>query len=47
MLELKFTHDFKYCSDQAIAIDGGLKYSRVTGKLDDFADLTEWEENVQ
>ncbi|WP_429748703.1 MULTISPECIES: DUF7695 domain-containing protein [unclassified Bacillus (in: firmicutes)] len=47
MLELKSTHDFKYCSDQAISIDGGLEYSRITGELDNFAALTEWEENVQ
>ena len=46
VIESKHTHDFKWCSCETIAIDGGLSYAKRSFKngLDDFTDLSEWEE---
>lgn len=33
------THDFHYCSCKSTAIDGGLEYTRIIGKLEDTADV--------
>ncbi|MDF9507249.1 hypothetical protein P5808_30140 [Bacillus cereus] len=44
VIESRFSHDFKYCSCGAIAIDGGLDYARITGEPEDVLDLHEWED---
>ena len=44
VIESKYTHDFKWCSCETVAVDGGLSYARRLFKHspDDFADLSEW-----
>lgn len=44
ILESKHRHDFVVCSCQSIFIDGGLDYVRYGGKLEDFINLSEYEE---
>lgn len=44
IIESKHTHDFKFCSCETVAVDGGLSYLRRSYKnsRDDFIDLSEW-----
>ena len=46
IIESKYTHDFKWCSCGAVAVDGGLSYTRRCFKNspDDFTNMNEWEE---
>jgi hypothetical protein len=34
-------HDFKFCSCQSVAVDGGHEYLRRCGKQEDFEELSE------
>lgn len=38
------THDFKYCSCHSVAVDGGFEYMRVTGDLENYIDLSIFED---
>lgn len=42
-IESKYTHDFKWCKCRAIAIDGGLSYTRRIGAIDNYEELSEYE----
>ena len=46
IIESKHTHDFKWCSCQSVAVDGGKSYLKRSFKNSpaDFEDLSEWEE---
>lgn len=46
IIESKHRHDFKFCKCGAVAVDGGLSYTKRVFKnsLDDFTDLSEWGE---
>lgn len=41
IIESEYTHDFKWCSCHACAVDGGHDYLRRTGSLDNFDELSE------
>lgn len=43
IIESCSVHDFKFCKCGAVAVDGGHKYLRRCGSLDDISDLSEWE----
>lgn len=49
IIESKHRHDFKFCKCKTVAVDGGLDYTRriVKNSLDDYTDLSEWEEIVE
>lgn len=40
VIESVHTHDFKWCSCQAVAVDGGHDYLRRVGKPEDFTDIS-------
>ena len=44
VIESKHRHDFKFCKCGAVAVDGGLDYTRRIFKNspNDFVDLSEW-----
>jgi hypothetical protein len=46
VIESTHVHDFKWCSCQTVAVDGGKMYYKRAFKNspDDFEDLSEWEE---
>lgn len=44
IIESKHNHDFKWCKCGAIAIDGGLNYTRRIGDIHNYTDLSEYEE---
>ena len=44
IIESTNCHDFKRCSCQRCAVDGGLDYLRRCGELDDWEDLSEYKE---
>ena len=44
IIESTHRHDFVSCSCKAIFIDGGVDYFRVGGNLEDFINLSEYEE---
>ena len=44
IIESTYRHDFKFCSCQRCAVDGGLDYLRRCGDLDDWEDLSEFKE---
>lgn len=37
-------HDFRYCKCRAVAVDGGLDYAKRCGDLDNYIELSEYEE---
>ncbi len=41
IIESTFRHDFRYCSCQAIFVDGGHDYLRRGGKFENIEDLSE------
>ena len=47
VIESKYTHDFKWCRCETVAVDGGLSYAKRSFKnsTNDYEDLSEWEEN--
>lgn len=46
IIESKHTHDFKWCSCETVAVDGGLSYCKRSFKNspDDFTEMCEFEE---
>lgn len=44
IIESTYRHDFKFCSCQRSAVDGGLDYLRRCGDTDDWEDLSEFKE---
>lgn len=46
VIESKHVHDFVRCSCGAVAVDGGLDYGRRVGNVDDWVDISEWEEGM-
>ncbi len=44
IIESKHHYDFKFCSCQKCAVDGGLDYLRRCGGLDDWEDLSQFKE---
>ena len=46
VIESQYTHDFKWCKCETVAVDGGLSYARRCFKNSpsDFIDLSEWED---
>ena len=44
IIESTYRHDFKFCSCQRCAVDGGLDYLRRCGDTDDWEDLSEFNE---
>ena len=46
VIESTHVHDFKWCSCQTVAVDGGMMYCKraFTNSPDDFEDLSEYEE---
>lgn len=44
IIESTYRHDFKFCSCQRCAVDGGLDYLRRCGDTDDWEDLSEYKE---
>ena len=44
IIESTYHHDFKFCSCQKCAVDGGLDYLRRLGGLDDWEDLSQFKE---
>ena len=44
IIESTYRHDFKFCSCQRCAVDGGLDYLRRCGAIDDWEDLSEYNE---
>lgn len=47
IIESEYTHDFKWCKCGTVAVDGGLSYAKRCFKnsIDDYTDLSEWEES--
>lgn len=45
IIESKYTHDFKFCSCGACAVDGGHSYLKRVWKesMNDFIDMSEYE----
>lgn len=43
IIESTSVHDFKYCSCQSVAVDGGHDYLRRVGKAENFEELSEIE----
>lgn len=43
IIESVSVHDFKFCKCGAVAVDGGHDYLRRCGNLEDFEDLSEYE----
>ena len=37
-------HDFKWCSCKSVAVDGGLEYLRRLGNMEDFEELSEYDD---
>lgn len=44
IIESTSVHDFKFCSCESVAVDGGKDYLRRCGNLDDIEDLSEYYE---
>ena len=44
VIESKSTHDFKYCSCGKCAVDGGLNYLKRSGEVDNYEELSLFEE---
>ena len=44
IIESAYRHDFKFCSCQRCAVDGGSDYLRRCGNLDDYEELSEYKE---
>lgn len=43
IIESRTTHEFRWCSCGAVAVDGGLSYLRRVGRLENMEDLSEVE----
>ena len=41
VIESTYTHDFKWCSCGAVAVDGGHEYLRRCGNMEDWDELFE------
>lgn len=46
IIESKHRHDFKFCTCGAVAVDGGHDYLRRCGKIEDFEELSEYENSI-
>lgn len=46
IIESRSVHDFVTCKCGAVSVDGGHEYLRRCGNLDDFEDLSEYEEDL-
>lgn len=44
IIESTHVHDFKWCGCKNIAVDGGTYYLKRVGNLDEYEDLSEFEE---
>ena len=44
VIESTSVHDFKYCSCESVAVDGGHEYLRRLGNREDWEELSEIEE---
>lgn len=44
IIESTSVHDFKFCSCESVAVDGGKDYLRRCGNLEDIEDLSEYYE---
>lgn len=46
VIESTHVHDFKWCSCETVAVDGGREYCKRSFKNspEDFEELTEWED---
>ena len=44
VIESTFTHDFRFCTCGAIAVDGGHEYLKRYGNPEDIEDLAVYEE---
>jgi len=44
VIESKSVHDYKWCSCGKIAVDGGLDYLKRCGDIDNFIELSEYED---
>ena len=42
IIESTYTHDFKYCECDSVAVDGGHDYLRRCGDPDDWEDLSDF-----
>lgn len=43
-IESKHRHDFVYCNCMSIAVDGGKNYLKRVGNINEFKELSEWED---
>lgn len=43
IVESTHTHDFKWCSCKSMAVDGGKRYLKRCGDLNNIEDLSEYE----
>lgn len=44
IIESTHVHDFKWCSCERVAVDGGKEYLRRAGNPNDYVELSEYEE---
>lgn len=44
IIESEYTHDFKFCKCNSVAVDGGKSYLRRCGNREDYEDLSEYED---
>ena len=44
IIESTSVHDFKFCSCEACAVDGGTEYLRRIGEREDWEELSEFDE---
>ncbi len=44
VIESVSVHDFKFCKCGAVAVDGGHEYRKRCGSLEDWEELSEFEE---
>ena len=44
VIESTHRHDFKFCKCGAVAVDGGTDYLKRSGYREDWAELSEYEE---
>jgi len=45
VIESKHRHDFKFCSCGSVAVDGGRDYLRRIGNINDYTELSTFEED--
>lgn len=47
IIESTSIHDFKFCSCEACAVDGGMEYLRRVGEREDWEELSEFDDIEQ